>query len=366
MWRMNNRGNLILGVILVAGTTLTSGCGMLKMPDMMQQTVDGMAKTNDGMAKTVAGMAKTNDMMGNMCAGQGKLTTSDYRDKLLDQIDKEPDIGAKLSLAVKYHYAWEFQGMSMACGRSDAYLQEVYNESIREFLESMHRYIATRSNASATSRNNSMNTLYALAATMHYTNSLQEKDAALFGYKPVSMLSLFNDVVTDTAAIDQGTLSSFNLPDYVDSGRILIGDVTYMLRLRYNFLTAFSFGLATTNYDGDEATLLGLAKYILDGALHRSWSPDFANKNTSQIMYYGTIMQRALDARDMLNVLGVSPKTDKTIYKVYRALNFDSFNTTPSKDDPKPLAEKKIAVKHMEDLVNKYLNAKDLTASDLE
>jgi len=342
---------------------------MFKMPDMMQQTVDGMAKTNDGMSKTVAGMDKTNSMMGNMCAGQGKLTTSDYRDKLLAQIDQEPDIGAKLSLAVKYHYAWEFQGMSMACGRDADYIQNVYNESIREFLEGMHRYMTSRSNTSGTSQNNTMNTLYALAATMHYVNSLQIEDGKKYGYTPVSMLDLFNNTLTSTAAINAGTLSSNGLPTYVDSGRILMGDMLYLIRLRYNFLASFSFGLAVENEMGDEPTKLNLAKYLLDGIFSHAWAPNLVgakSKNTSQINYFGTILTRALGARDMLAIVNESPMTDKTIYKIYRNLDFSRFNTAPSATDSKDVAEKKTAIKNYQSLVNQFLSAKDLTAADLD
>lgn len=351
------RKNTILGLVLVAGTTLTSGCGMIKNLTEMH---DATGKMPDLMGQTIKGMDGTNKMMSTMCAGQGKLTTSDYRDKLLDQIDKEQDIGAKLSLAVKYHYAWEFQGMSAECGRTNAYSAKVFNESIREFLESMHRFISTRTATGSTSRNNDMNTLYALAATMHYTNSLQEVDGDKNNYQPVSMLDLFTDVVNDTKAIDAGTLSNHDIPEYVDSGRILIGDITYLLRLRYNFLTAFSFGLATTNVVGDEATLMGLAKYVLDGMFNRAWRPNFETKNTSQITYYGTIIHRALGARKLLETLGVDIQTDKTIYKVYRAIDFSSFDTKTVKSDPLNVSEKKEAVLALEALVNDYLAAKDM------
>ena len=205
-----------------------------------------------------------------------------------------------------------------------------------------------------------MNTLYAIAATMHYTNSLQEEDAAKNGYKAVSMLDLLSDVSTATAEINANKLSSNQLPAYVDSGRILLGDVIYMLRLRYNFLTGFAFGLATTNIVGDEATLLGLAKYVLDGKFNRAWRPDFENKNTSQINYYTLIMKRAIGARDILETMGESPVTDPTMFSIFRTLNFDSFDTKPNKDDALDVAEKKQAVIELQKMVKIYLSAKDM------
>ena len=321
---------------------------------------DATGKMPDLMSKTIEGMNGTNKMMSQMCNGQGKITTSDYRDKLLNQIDQEHDIGRKLSLAVKYHYAWEFQGMSAECGRTNSYSQKVFNESIREFLESMHRFIDSRTETSATSRDNNMNTLYAISATMHYTNSLQEEDASKNGYKPVSMLDLINDVVVSTSKINAGTLSTYDIPDYVDSGRILMGDVTYLLRLRYNFLTAFSFGLATTNVVGDEATLLGLAKYLLDGIFNRAWRPNFETKNTSQINYYTLILDRALGARQMLETLGESPETDRSIFKVYRALDVETFDTRSVQNEPLNIKEKKDAVIKFKRKVDDYLSAKDM------
>jgi len=347
----------IWGVVLLGQLVLNSGCGMIKNLTEMHDATGQMAK---GMDQTITGMGKTNGMMGNMCAGQGKLNTSDYRDKLLNQIDAEEDIGRKLSLAVKYHYAWEFQGMSVECGRTDTYSQKVFNESIREFLESMHRFIASRSKSGATSRNNSMNTLYAIAATMHYTNSLQEEDAAKNGYRAVSMLDLLSDVANATAEINANKLSSNNLPAYVDSGRILLGDAIYMLRLRYNFLTGFAFGLATTNIVGDEATLLGLTKYVLDGKFNRAWRPDFENKNTSQINYYTLIMKRAIGARDILETMGESPVTDPTMFSIFRTLNFDSFDTKPNKEDSLEVSEKKQAVIELQKMVKIYLSAQDM------
>ena len=354
---MSLKSKSIWGVVLVGQLALLSGCGMIKNLTEMH---DATGKMPTLMGDTIKGMVTTNGMMGNMCSGQGKITTSDYRDKLLNQIDQEQDIGRKLSLAVKYHYAWEFQGMSAECGRTDSYSAKVFNESIREFLESMHRFIDSRANTGATSRANNMNTLYAIAATMHYTNSLQEEDALKNSYKAVSMLDLVTDVVNSTALINAGKLSSNDIPAYVDSGRILMGDLVYMLRLRYNFLTGFAFGLATTNTIGDEASLMGLGKYILDGMLNRPWCPDFANKNTSQINYYTLILKRALGARSLLETLGECPTTDGTIFKVYRAINFDSFDTKPNKDDSLTLSEKKVAVLELQKKVKEYLSAKDM------
>lgn len=353
---MNLKNTSIWGVVLAVELVLGSGCGMIRNLDEMHDATNKMPEL---MGKTINGMGTTNAMMSEMCAGQGKITTSDYRDKLLNEIDKEQDIGRKLSLAVKYHFAWEFQGMNMACGRSDTYLKKVYNESVKEFLESMHRFIGTRSATGATSRNNDMNTLYAIAATMHYVNSLQEKDAENYGYKAVSMLDLLNDVVNASADLKASKIATKDLPSYIDSGLILVGDLTYMLQVRYNFLTAFAFGLSTTNIVGDEATLFGKAKYVLDGIFNRAWSPDFANKNTSQINYYSLIMTRALATRDMLSAMDVEPATDGVIYKVFRALNF-RFNTAPDKADLLFVSEKKEAVLKFQDLVNNYLTAKNV------
>ena len=350
---MNIKKNAIYGLLLT-GLTLTSGCGMIKNLDEMHDA------TVKGMAKTTENTDKSNSMMGNMCAGQGKLTTSDYRDKLLTLIDEEQDIGRKLSLAVKYNYAWEFQGMSAECGRTNSYSAKVFDESIREYLESMHKFIVSRENTSATSKNNSMNSLYAITATMHYTNSLQEENGEKNGYKPVSMLDLITDAANADAQINAGKLSSYNLPKYVDSGRVLLGDITYLLRIRYNFLTAFAFGLATTNVDGDEATTMGLAKIVLEGMLHRTWSPDFEIKNTRQIQYYGTVLERALNTRAILENMNADLRTDKTIYKIYSSISFSNFDTTPNKADALNVSEKKQSVLRLQGLINDYLTAKDM------
>ena len=349
--------NSLLVMALFGSSAILSGCGVLKdTGDMMTAT----KKMPALMGQTIDGMNTTNKMMAEMCKGQGKLSTSDYRDKLLDQIDQSKDIGRKLSLAVKYHYAWEFQGMNKECGRTDEYSKKVFNESIREFLESMHRFIDSRSKTSATSMDNDMNSLYAIVATMHYTNSLQEQDADLNGYKAVSMLDLLSDVVDASAKINAGTLSTYDLPAYVDSGRILLGDVSYLLKLRYNFLSAFAFGLATTDIVGDEATLFGKAKYVLDGIFNRPWSPDFTNKNTSQINYYTLILERSMEARNLIEKLGENPATDKTIFKVYRSLNVDGFDARANSTDPLNVKEKKDAVIKFKRKVEDYLNGSEL------
>ena len=46
-------------IALSTGLTLLSGCGMFKMPDMMQQTVDGMTETNKKIEVTNTNMGKT-------------------------------------------------------------------------------------------------------------------------------------------------------------------------------------------------------------------------------------------------------------------------------------------------------------------
>ena len=349
----------IIASLLVASASaqLLSGCITSDLKDMHDATtaMPGL------MTKTIAGMDNTNSMMGAMCRGQTKITTSDYRDKLLERIDAEHDIGGKLALAVKYHYAWEFQGMSVECRRNPTYLAEVYDESIREFLERMHHFMTDRSDTSAISQNNKMNSLYALAATMHYVNSLQTEDSMDNHFNPVSMLDLFNDVVNATAQINAGKLSSVNLPAYIDHGRVLLEDMTYLLRLRYNFLTAFSYGLATTNAAGDEATLFQNAGYILESIIKRPWRPEFEIKNTSQIVYYGTILNRALIARTMLETLGVPLMTDKVIYKIYKDIDFSkSEDLTIGSGDPLNVVEKKQAILSLQVLVNDYLTANDM------
>lgn len=137
---------------------------------------------------------------------------------------------------------------------------------------------------------------------------------------------------------------------------ILLTAARFTGAVRSTVAVISSTTVATQNIVGDEATLFGKAKYVLDGVLNRSWSIDFENKNTSQINYYGLIMTRALAARDLLSTMGVEPRTDGIIYKVYRALNF-GFDTKPSTSDAMFMAEKKEAVAGLQKLVNNYLGA---------
>ena len=297
----------------------------------MAKTTGGMAKTTEEMAKTTQDMSKTTHRMEDTTCKmytslrQGNSKVS--RDTDMKAIREGSDITEKLELAAKYMQGFEYQVWTPSCAEV-APREIVIEQAATELLTGIQPFAKNRSNVNATKRSSDYETLYALAATLHRTNNLQEGFLLGSDEKAMRPLDILVQGLKLNRAKNRGELVDANFPSWANIVGKYSKDAEFLLRLRANFMMAYAYAIADSDSFGNSPALLEKFWRVGTTKLFSSkWTPNLLARDATEIRERITLaLQLTVETRSALVDLGIDPMVDETIVKVWKNADFSSFN----------------------------------------
>ncbi len=346
---------------------LLSGCMLTEMKKNMDEMHDAtvsmngkMDTTNKNMGVTNGGMEETKYISKEMLLGMRPKEARDTRVKEWAALLKGKTMPEKLDAAAAFNYAMEFQGLEPRF-EDEADRQALYKAGVEELVQKIRSQIKNRDKTSATQKSEHMENLYAVAAQLHKVSHKQETKARDWGFKPMSTYDVIIEGMKNNWKIDNneesvnesGTETSTTI-----TGRWM-EDVTYLLRVRANFLAAYTFVMMAADGNGDEPSFLDKAWILIKTNLFKkSWSTNLVNRDTKQIQYYNFILNLALTTRNDIMDMRIMPMTDKKIVNILSHIDFSDVDASvdPAKGDQLSVREKRAALQELKDTIAKYTN----------
>jgi hypothetical protein len=344
--------------------------------DHLSDTTDHVAEKTDHVSDTTDHVAEKTDHLSDTtdhvdltaCTTLTLLRqggSKDSRDTDLITIDKKStSLVEKLELAAKYMQGFEYQVWSPACV-SIASREILIEQAATEFLTMIQPRVKDRSKVTATSQTSEYQTLYAMAATLHRTNSLQVPLLKGSSEKPMTL----EDVLVRGLQLDQAkNRGEITTPEYPSSATV-VGkyekDAQFILRLRANFLMAYAYAIA----DGDDfgnspnfwkkAYRIKVQSSMIGGKLFKSkWTPNLNSRTATEIRErITTPLNLAVATRTSLKKLGIDPMTDHTMVKLWTDADFSSFDLQTMSKVGGEIAARAIAIQELIIARNHALNA---------
>lgn len=340
-----------LTLVSVSSLLIFSSCG--KVNDMhdatmdMSETTKNMAKTTDGMSKTTDGMSKTTDHMSTTTDKMSKTTdrmdnttckmytslrqgnSKASRDTDIKEIIKSKNITEKLELAAKYMQGFEFQVWTSSCAETSP-REILIDQAATELLTTVEPFVENRGNVSATNQSSAYNTLYALAATLHRVNSLQEFYLSGTGEKILTPQDILLQGLKLNQQKNRGEFTGTRLPVWATTVGKYEKDAEFILRLRANFLMAYGYAVADSDQFGDVPNLLEKAARLTTVKFFgKKWKPNLAKRDPTEIRERIIVSLRlAKETRDALVKLGIDPMTSSMMMQIWKAADFSKIDLT--------------------------------------
>jgi len=323
MTRLHSSSALTLA--FTAALLSASSCKLKKDMDEMHDATLGMEKITEGMSKTTCVMYRS------LRQGNAKLS----RDQDFEDIRAVKDVSGRLAEAAEYMQGFEYQVWSPTC-IDEASRDVALEQSVRELLSKIQGFIKDRSEVGATKTSENAQVLYALAATLHYTNVLQ---GDFLKGSEHTVLRPF-DILVKGLELDQvrnrGESVSANFPGWAEVIGKYSKDAEYLLRIRANFLMAYAYALA----DGDEfgntpSKMEKIVRVLGTKFFSKKWKPNLNARTSTEIRERITsAMKYAVETRSALISLGIEPMTDETILNVWKNADFSDFDLTTMDKSP--------------------------------
>jgi hypothetical protein len=306
------------------------------MEENMDKTVDQMGKmsnTTDKMSNTTDKMAKTtNDMRDTTCKmytalRQGNSKVS--RDTDIEKIEGAKDITTKLEVAAKYMQGMEYQVWAPSC-EEVAPREIAIDQAAVEILTGVQPYAKNRGNVNSTKQSDDYETLYALGATLHRVNELQEFYLKGTEEKVMTPEDILVEGLRLNQARNRGTLDVAKTPIWATTVGKYATDATFLLRLRANFLMAYGYAVADSNDAGDAPKLLKKAWRLGTTKIgSKKWTPNLDGRDATEIRERITAsLKYAKETRAKLVSLGIDPMTDQTMLKIWADADFTKIDLT--------------------------------------
>ncbi len=355
---------IALGTI---GSSLV-GCSALKNMDDMKKTTQAMNQTTGQMASTIqqtqVGIVESNahqqavqnDLeFATYASRQG--ATADLREKIFNDMKNEPTMAGKLKYGSMFNQAFEFQVWTPDMA-DQSYRETLFLKAAEELTETITSLRKASSSTSATSLNNNMMTLYAIAATLHRINPIQDRYAQdVQAFPEYSMLNAITDGLRHLDDVKNNKINVHSLPLYEQRIQQYSDSFVYLLQVRYNFLAAFSWNhlqaggpMSTTGElskligNGllvdlfpikDTSDKKGLGKFFGNigndiaklAANVSKWEPKWDQLPAAQVDRAGEIMEYCVATRDILAMIGqpITKKTEDSLIKAqFQTLQWNS------------------------------------------
>ena len=295
-----------------------------------------LAREIEDMQKTIDSLQRQVDELGNdarQAVGAG------LRDTAWDSLNQAPYIEKKLALAAVYYASFEFQTWKGIGLDSESRRDSLEFDGVSEFFRTVAG-LAQKKNysLSVVSKDNDMNTLYALASIMHFINPNQDLFAQKNDFTTRSMLNILEDGIKKQTHLKQsttndGTPSNIEFSQKTQEVQVWWDTAIYMLRLRGNFLSAIvlnklaKIDFATNLLDERMKQLrLGLGK----------WQPnlEYYSSLPGAVIELTTYLKESNRSRNFLIEQGIDPKIDPLLKRA--VLNI-SINETAAKRFSKSL-----------------------------
>ena len=285
------------------------------------------------MAKATENTTATLDNLKVSTRNQTTAGAKESRDRQLQIITaEEKNMGPKLVAASSYMQAFEFQSYDPRF-HSESFREKMFAEALEELAQTVKGFIKDRSNVSPTSTKSNMMTMYALAARLTAVSKIQEENGARFYFKPITMYDLISDVIHADYEIRMNNMTSYGLRKYIESGRLYIDELIYLVRLRHNFLPALAFGMAGADQYGNPAGLFKKLGVIIKSIRKKDTTPNLLLRNTSELRKYNDMLANAIMAKDLLKLTEDGPILNKTIKKILENIRFETINLTIEDSD---------------------------------
>ncbi|CAE78762.1 hypothetical protein AB1A81_03730 [Bdellovibrio bacteriovorus] len=292
---------------------LTSACEMKKNLDDMHKSTVEMNETTKRMEEKTGELDKKSESLDNKTAElydalrQGNAAL--LRKEFLQQLNESKEMAKKLSLGVKYFWAYEFQLWSMQGLDNDHRREELASSAAREFIREIHEYAPTEDFISPTSDDNRDMNFLALVTILHEVNDKQKNRVDPKGIEHMSMLSLIERALKQKSDLDAGRIS---LNDLKASSYDLLAfesKLIQILQARQNFILTMLVAKAS-NIDK------GLKNKVKLGLLGMKWTLDLSKYNDVEVNEMTRYLKAVLDTRKILKDAGHAIEVDDTIQKV--------------------------------------------------
>ena len=319
---------------------------MRKATEDMVENTASMNSTTEDMARTTGSMHASTEDLKRISTGLDRKTGDLYQDNrqglslqlrlnALKEMNAATKQLAKIKYASFYFKSLEFQLWKDA-GRDDQEtLDHLRSEAVQEVIQSIDELTPKgKRSLSPLSESNAMQNLYALSATLHVLNDErsipeigsidnnlgtdQNPNPSKENHHPSGILDLFYKGLGAKESARAGTVKTDEYKPYEASVLKFEEVVTYILRLRVNFLTAIAIKQLSTQ-DGEDANILSRI-----GMLLRPWEAKSEMRNTVQLQYYGWVLGEAQATRNQLLALGIDVALDPTLKKVVRNVRLTS------------------------------------------
>jgi len=344
---------LKVSALCAASTLGLSACLLTDMKEMHDSTV----AMNEKMNHTNGGMDRTNLLVKLSYLDGRKKEAVDERNHSLKMMEESEEVAPKLKHASSFMRALEFQIFKPEL-ENQAEREILFNEAVAEFFKLIQEYAGNRGNVSPKSTDGKMQNLYAISAALHSVNARQELEQAGTRYPVLSLLDLINQGLDTARALREGRGNARALPEYVKEVIRNEQDAVYILRIRQNFLTAYGFALSASPENGNELSLLQKGWFLIGhGRLGIDWTPVFDDRNTVQLEYFAAVLQYALATRDALKANGYDPKTDQSILRIFKNIDWSKVEqTTPTEGEGLNLLERREAVEGLRSTITRIIS----------
>ncbi len=333
-----------LGILVLVGTGLLTGCGVKKQLDEMHDATMDLRDTSKQLQENTAGMkgttekmAGTTDGLSTKTTGLGEVTSEMYdglkqgntfmiRDAALRQLKENPDMGQKIKAACAYNAAQDFQlwsglGQDVQKAREfDAaqamieYFKDIHGfvvdgdlephplqEEITGKLFGFYRQESTANNVKA---------FNAMALCIYKTNPKQDEMLAKHPeMKEMTFRSILKESLMAGKLIREGSKKLEDFPPYVKE--VLLYEEVAIALLQGHMNMAAAVALERVSPISN-----GAIPYLKMN--FGSWTMNLKKYNEIEINEFSRyINEGTLQTAEFLLSLGVKPKFDSQLVKMY-------------------------------------------------
>lgn len=283
-------------LFLFAGLVLVLGCSKV---DEMQATTNKMSETTEQMNgkmsetnKNTSEVLKVSKDTVRTVRPGGAL---EARNNALKFMKESESMGAKLSYAAKYFYAFEFQYWTSEVD-TRTHREELKGLAADEFFKEVRQFTKTNFEPLSPAQQG----LYALAATLHEKDYFQIAAAKEAGIPESSMLDMIEEGLRSKELVNQGKLRGNQVS--LSTSTVLQNEenAVLLVKSRQNFLLLMALCEA---YDmGERKGALIWSTVVLE-TIHRFGRDvhlKLENKNVRQVQWQNRYLRGSLRMRKLL------------------------------------------------------------------
>ncbi len=286
----------------------------------MNDTMNGMNTTMQSLNNVTNGMSATTNQL-YLALRQGNSET--IRAKALEDMEANSAVETKILYAGIYMIAFEFQVWTGEGLDDEARREVLYQDAFIQFDKDMRRYMGATLSLDPTSTDPAMENLYALSATLHMLNPLQEilvKDHK--GIKASSMLTLIESVLRKNKELESGKVQWDDLKPYEQEALSAASDLQYIVKLRANFIPALVISKFTNLEYASFTTKIQ--------KLTLGFTADFQDIGLAALYTYRDYMKEANANRIFLKSIGLDPEYNCRLNLLYKGMKMPTLNNVPA------------------------------------